>query len=117
MRRARFADDVTLVAFARAARGLLVPDGRAAWVFLAEREAILTRVLSEAGTGVNRRKPVVPRPGRPAKLVLLEAAPDFDGQVHDETSLVLYGPHGRAYTPQALAFCPFLACNDPKRAV
>ncbi len=109
-RNARFETQAGLEVFVQAARGALKTKGRLCLVYLAERLQWAVCTLAENGFALKRVLPVQSRPGEAARLVLLEARKQGGEGCRLEAPLILYGG-GQALSPQALAFCPFLACN------
>jgi len=110
---ARFELHAGLEDFAAAARSGCSTRARFCLVYLAERLQQAVAVLDAAGFALKRLLPVHSRAGEPARLVLLEARKQAGQGVALEPPLVLYQGAGQAtgVTEQALAFCPFLACN------
>jgi tRNA1(Val) A37 N6-methylase TrmN6 len=95
--------------FTRAAGLLLRHHGRFACVFLPARLGELFVALRSARLGPRRLRCVHPRPGAKACLVLVEARKNARPDVTIETPLVLHaGARGKAFSPEALAFCPWL---------
>lgn len=108
---ARFQSQTGLSAFCAAASWLIRPRARAAMVFPADRLHTLLNALDAAGLAPKRLLPVYARPGREARLVLVESVKHGRPGLVLEPPLTLHPESGREYTGQALAFCPFLACN------
>jgi tRNA1Val (adenine37-N6)-methyltransferase len=127
-RAALFEAEDGLIAFCRAAEQAMGPDGRFGVVFPAVRLDDLLAALEQAGLFPTRLLQVRARPADPPMRVLAEAVkkhagrtPQVCGSLRGTQSavpawqppLTLYGaPEAAgALTEQALAFCPFLACN------
>lgn len=110
---ARFETGAGLPEFAVAARRVLTTKGRFCIVYLAERLSQACAVLEEGGFAVKRVLPVHGKADQPAKLVLVEARKGGGPGMQLLPPLVLYAGAGQecALTQEALAFCPFLACN------
>lgn len=120
-RQALFEAPGTLEAFCRLAAFALSKKGRLGMVFPAEERARLFDALHKAGLAPVRLLPIAPRAGEPASRILVEAQPavsDSPGPpfqqsppepviLHEEPVLLLHGGPGR-FTPEALAFCPYL---------
>ena len=89
--------------FSRAAASLLSEGGRAAWVYLWEREEDLLRAVSSAGLHPARFRRVRSREGDDPSLVLVETVKgQRPAEVLEDPPLVLYGPgKGRDYTGEA----------------
>lgn len=125
-----------LAAFCRAAGQALCPGGRFGIIFPAVRQADLLEGLAEAGLAPVRLMLVRARADDTPMLLLAEAERASSEQEGDKAGcrarsavegqgqrlgglpglaqmLTLYENRGRAsvFTGQALAFCPFLACN------
>lgn len=83
--------------------------GRACLVFLAERLPALLGELAARRLEPKRLRLVHPRQARPARLALVEARKNGRPGLVVEPPLFLY--KGSRLTTDALAFCPFLACN------
>lgn len=111
--------------FCNAAGHALASGGRFGVIFPAARCNELLSVLTGVGLEPVRLLPVHARETEPPMLVLAEAIKTASAQVPGErpappaggikndAPLVLYTDRGArtALTEQALAFCPFLACN------
>jgi len=100
--------------FFRAAAFSLKNRGRAGIVYAASR---LDEVLAGLSSKLLRPKKirlVYGRPGKPARLVLVEVCKQAGPELVIPPPLVLYDEQARL-TAQARAFCPFLACN-PRRS-
>ena len=99
-----------LAGFTRAAGLLLQHHGRFACVFLPARLDELFAALRPARLGPRRLRFVHPRSGTAAALVLLEARKDAQPDVTVEMPLILHaGAHEKTFSPEALAFCPWLS--------
>jgi tRNA1Val (adenine37-N6)-methyltransferase len=112
-RTALFEEPGTLDIFCAAAAEALKDTGRLVMVYPAARLSDVTAALEHAALHLVRTLPLCPRAGREAALLLLEAAPADAAPLAPprvEAPLVLHGADGR-FTPAALQFCPFLACN------
>lgn len=121
---ALFEEEHTLRAFCAAASAALAPAGSLAVVYPAVRQGELLSCLAQAGLRPVRLLPVLPRVNEPPGLLLLEAVsaatPGPEGRQRGaaplprlEAPLVLHEEVGgrTRFTEQALAFCPYLACN------
>ena len=82
-------------------------------VHLAERLADVFEALRRVRLEPKRLRLVQPRVGTPASQALVEARKNSRPGLSVEPPLTLYGPDAQvpALTADALAFCPFLACN------
>jgi tRNA1(Val) A37 N6-methylase TrmN6 len=112
-RTALFEEPGTLDVFCAAAAEALKETGRLILVYPAARLPDVTAALERAALRLVRMLPLCPRAGSDATLLLLEAAPAGSMPLSPpriETPLILHGTDGR-FTPAALKFCPFLACN------
>jgi tRNA1Val (adenine37-N6)-methyltransferase len=112
-RTALFEEPDTLDVFCVAAAEALKDTGRLIIVYPAARLSDVTAALKRAALHLVRMLPLCPRAGSEAALLLLEAAPAGCGPLSPprvDAPLVLHGADGR-FTPVALQFCPFLACN------
>lgn len=110
---ARFENHADLQDFIQAAKGACATKGRFCLVHLAERLAVVCALLEAHGFALKQLLPVHSRSQEPARLVLLEARKQGGEGLVLEPPLVLYEGRGQdtTMTGQALAFCPFLACN------
>jgi tRNA1Val (adenine37-N6)-methyltransferase len=109
---ARFESGSGLAGFVRAAGFLLKTGGAFYAVGLAERLDATLALLSEARLAPKRLRLVHGRVDAPAKIVLVQAVKNAGPGLRVEPPLVLYEKgQGNRITPDALAFCPFLACN------
>ena len=98
-----------LADFARAAAFLLRRHGRFACVFSPARLGDAFAALRAARLEPRRLRCVHPRPGAKAGLALVEARKDAQPDLTVEAPLVLYpGARGGDFSPEALAFCPWL---------
>jgi tRNA1(Val) A37 N6-methylase TrmN6 len=112
-RTALFEEPGTLDVFCAAAAEALKDTGRLTLVYPAARLPDVTAALERAALRLVRMLPLCSRAGGATTLLLLEAAPAAGAPLfppHIEAPLVLHGADGR-FTPAALQFCPFLACN------
>jgi tRNA1Val (adenine37-N6)-methyltransferase len=102
-----------LTDFAAAARRSLKTRGRFFLVHLPERLPEILAVCSGHGLAPKRLRLVHGHARARAKVLLLEAVKAGGPGLLVEPPLVLYAGPGRgaALMPEALAFCPFLACN------
>lgn len=110
---ARFETEGEVSDFLDAAAYLLRNRGRLFTVFLAERMPDLIMEMRTRRLEPKRIRFVHGRPGAPARLILLEARKNSGPGLEVEPPLFHYGD-GSEVTPEALAFCPFLACNAGK---
>lgn len=105
--------------FCRAAARALKPGGRFFLAYPATREEELRLTLARHGLRPTRVLPLAPKRSRPPELLLLESAKepwtDGPGCIREEP-LTLHEADG-SLTPDALAFCPFLArqVRNPER--
>ena len=98
-----------LADFTRAAGFLLRHHGRFACVFLPARLDDVFTALRSARLGPRRLRCVHSRPGAKAGRVLVEARKNARPDLVVEAPLTLYcGANGEEYSPEALAFCPWL---------
>ncbi len=111
--RARFETGGGLADFIGAAAYALRNRGRFAMVIVAERLAAVMAACGEKRLEPKRLVFVHSRIGEPARLVLVECVKNGAPGLIVEPPLVLYRGEGRdsVLTPEALAFCPHLACN------
>jgi tRNA1Val (adenine37-N6)-methyltransferase len=112
-RTALFEGPGTLDVFCSAAAKALKETGRLILVYPAARLPDVTAALDRAALHLVRMLPLCPRVGSKATLLLLEAAPADSMLLSPpriDAPVVLHGADGR-FTPAALQFCPFLACN------
>jgi tRNA1Val (adenine37-N6)-methyltransferase len=91
---------LTLADLAREARRLLLPGGRAAIVYPAERLGALLSSLEREGLRPLRLRCVHPRLGEPATRVLVEARKGARGNLVVESPLILRDENDD-YTPEA----------------
>ncbi len=110
---ARFAGKQGLQAFVEAAAYVLCNRGRLCLVYLAERLPALLTLLRDHRLEPKRMRFVHSRADAAAKLVLVEARKNGGAQLTVEAPLVLYTAAG--LSPEAMAFCPYLACNAQRR--
>ena len=116
---ALFEEEGGLPAFCNAAARALRADGRFGIIFPAARRDELLSALAGAGLAAVRLLPVQARETDPAMLLLTEAVKTAlppvpkNQTLPEDAPLTLYSGRGTrtAFTEQALAFCPFLACN------
>jgi tRNA1Val (adenine37-N6)-methyltransferase len=111
--RARFLVAATLEEFVGAAGHALKNRGRMYVVFLAEGLDRLFGAMQKNRIVPKRVLPVHGRMGDPARLVLVEGRKNGGQGMVMESPLLLYktGENENRLTPEALSFCPFLACN------
>jgi tRNA1Val (adenine37-N6)-methyltransferase len=108
--RALEAPQDTLADFVRAAAFLLRRHGRFACVFPPARLGDAFAALRSARLEPRRLRCVHPRQGAKASLVLLEARKNARPDLAIEAPLILHpGTRGSRFSPEALAFCPWLA--------
>lgn len=116
-RTALFENPDTLHAFCRAAWLALAPDGRFAILFPARRCGELLDTLRTTGLRPVRILPLQTLAHKAPGLVLVESRKSFPGDAFPPPAhlapLILHRGAGKntRLTPEALAFCPFLACN------
>jgi len=109
---ARFESGAGLSGFIAAAAYLVKNGGALCLVGLAERLAGTLAFLAEVRLTPKRLRFVHGRLDAPAKIVLVQAVKNAASGLRAEPPLVLYEKgQGNRITPEALAFCPFLACN------
>lgn len=110
---ARFETSAGLDDFCAAAAYCLKNRGRFHLVYLAERLPEACRSLAAHGLELKRLRPVQGKEGQGPRLLLLEARKQARPGMIFEPPLILYHGAGAAtrLTQEALAFCPFLACN------
>jgi tRNA1Val (adenine37-N6)-methyltransferase len=110
---ARFEESGTFARFARCAAVALKTRGRFSVVHLPERLPELLAELEGAGLTPKRMRLVHGRADQEARMVLLESVKAAGAGLKVEPPLVLHEGEGRdtRLTGQALAFCPYLACN------
>lgn len=110
---ARFEATAPIAAFVQAASYLLRNRKRACFIGLAERLPGLLVDMAAQRLTPKRLLLVHSRVDEPARLALVEAVKNGGPGLAVEAPLVLYQGRGEEarLTPQALAFCPFLACN------
>ena len=114
---ARFELDGGLPAFAAAGAYALANGGAMACVHLAERLPHVLAELAACRLEAKRILPVAAREGEPARQVLVLARKNGRPGVCLDAPLVLYEGTGEqtALRPEAMRFCPFLACNAGRR--
>ncbi|UZP66945.1 methyltransferase [Desulfovibrio mangrovi] len=102
-----------LETFVNAAGYLVRNKGRFCCIYPAERLAELMNALTAARLEPKHLRMVHSKTDREAVLVLLEARKNANSGCTIHPPLILYSGEGEAttLTPQALAFCPHLACN------
>ncbi len=98
-------------AFMEAASLVLKNRKRACCIGLAERTDALLADAASCRLTPKRLRFVHPRPGDPARLVLLELAKNGGPGLLVEPPLTLHQAGGTRLTDEALTFCPALACN------
>ena len=110
---ARFETRADFAAFAAAGALALRTRGRFASVHLAERLAEVMAGLARARLEPKRLRMVHGRTRARGSLVLVEAVKGGGSGLGVEPPLILHQGQGQEtrLTPQALEFCPFLACN------
>ncbi len=115
---ARFETSAGLEDFFQAAARSLRTKGRLALVHLPEHLHRIFAALARTGLEPKRLRLVHGREDKPASLLLLEARKAVRPGLRIEPPLLLYAQtaQGAALTPNALDFCPFLACNSPRPA-
>jgi tRNA1Val (adenine37-N6)-methyltransferase len=109
---ALFEESGGLDIFCRTAYKSLTDSGRFLIVYPAARSDELADALEKAGLVPLRKLFLCARPEKKAELVLTEA--EIAGKTRNnrprEDTLVLHAAKG-GFSSEALAFCPFLACN------
>lgn len=102
-----------LETFVSAAGYLVRNKGRFCCIYPAERLTELMTALAAARLEPKHLRLVHSKQDREAVLVLLEARKNANSGCIIHPPLILYSGEGEAttLTPQALAFCPHLACN------
>lgn len=110
---ARFEAQGTFKAFARCAAVALKTRGKFFFVHLPERLPELMVDLAEVGLVPKRMRLVHSREGDNAKMVLMETMKAGGQGLTIEPPLILHEGKGREtrMTPEAVGFCPYLACN------
>ncbi len=110
---ARFLMTASLDDFLAAGAHVLKNRSRFYLVFAAEGLNLVFASMHAHGIQPKRIMPVYGRLGSPAKIVLVEGRKQGGQGMIMESPLVLYqcGHKRHELTPEALAFCPFLACN------
>jgi tRNA1Val (adenine37-N6)-methyltransferase len=110
---ARFLVSADLDDFLGAGGYVLKNRGRIYFIFLAEGLDRLLLAMQKARIVAKRIVPVHGRKGDPARLVLVEGRKNGGQGLVMESPLFLYGTgeNQNRITREALAFCPFLACN------
>ena len=91
---------LTLADVAREARRLLVPGGRAALIYPAERLPALLATLDGEGLRPLRLRLVHGKPGEPARRALVEARKGHRGNLVVEPPLIVQDDDGQ-YSPEA----------------
>jgi len=110
---ARFESGEGLAGFIQAAGYLLATGGAFCLVGLAERLTEMLALMHEALLAPKRLRLVHGRLDAPAKIVLAQAVKNAAPGLRVEPPLIVYEKgQGNRITPEALAFCPFLACNS-----
>jgi tRNA1(Val) A37 N6-methylase TrmN6 len=118
---ALFADEGTLPAFLGTARAALAPGGRLLLIYSAGRLANLLAALRKYGLSPRRVLPVTARPGMVPVRVLVSVRTARQGGLGDnavslDPPLILLHERGeKAYTADALAFCPYLAAREIRK--
>jgi len=104
--------------FIAAASWLLEAKGRLCLVYLAENMNRLFSALSSHNLEPKRMRLVHGHQSRPARVVLVEARKAVRPGLIVEPPLVLHHKDAISIslTSEAMAFCPFLACNPTRRA-
>jgi tRNA1(Val) A37 N6-methylase TrmN6 len=97
---ARRATPELIAAWARSLAGALRPRGTLTLILGADHLATGLAALAEAGCGSPALFPFWPKPGRPARLVLLRAIRGGRGPARLLPGLTLHQPDGR-FTPEA----------------
>lgn len=115
---ARFETAGDLADFATAAAYALENGGGLALVHLAERLGHIFACLADSRLEIKRILPIASRREAPARQVLVWARKNSRPGLRLEPALALYEGAGAAtrLSPEALRFCPFLACNAGQRA-
>ncbi len=106
---ARFESGAVLADFVRATTLVLRNRKPCAFIYLAERVDDLLGLLSGHRLRPKELLFVHPKADAPARLVLVRAVKNGGPGLTVAAPLVLHGECG--LTAQALAFCPWLACN------
>ncbi|MDR1490936.1 MAG: methyltransferase [Desulfovibrio sp.] len=113
---ALFEESGGLDIFCRTAYKSLTDSGRFLILYPAARSDELADALEKAGLVPLRKLFLRARPEKAAKLVLTEA--EIAGKTRKnrprEDTLVLHAAKG-GFSSEALAFCPFLACNTGRK--
>ncbi|MDR3175187.1 MAG: methyltransferase [Desulfovibrio sp.] len=113
---ALFEESGGLDIFCRTAYKSLTDSGRFSILYPAARSDELAGALERTGLVPLRKLFLRARPEKEAGLVLTEAG--IAGNTREngprEDTLVLHAAKG-GFSPEALAFCPFLACNAGQR--
>lgn len=115
-RSARFETSARMEDFTQAAAKALKTRGRLALVHLPEHLGRIMALLQAHDMEPKRLRFVHGHGHKPASLLLLEARKAARPGLQVEPPLVLYRRLGQvnALTEEALAFCPFLRCNDTR---
>jgi len=110
-RTARFESKADFARFARCAANALKSRGKFSFVHLAERLPELMAGLSLAGLEPKRMRMVHGRIDEAARMVLMETVKGGGVGLHVEPPLIMNEGKGKEtrITPEAKAFCPFLA--------
>lgn len=106
---ARFALHGNIDDFVHTGSRALRTGGRFCLVHLAEQLPDIMTCFLRHGCQPKRLQCVHPREGERAKLVLLEARKAGGAGLRVEPPLILH--EGEGLSAQAMAYCPFLACN------
>ena len=112
--KARFEGEGDFAAFARCAAVALKTRGKFAFVHLPERLAEIMAALASVKLEPKRMRLVHGRADETARMVLMETVKAAGPGLKAEPPLVLHQGAGAdtRLTDEALAFCPFLACNE-----
>lgn len=104
--------------FIAAAAWLLKTKGKLGMVYLPENMHRLFSALSRVNLEPKRLRLVHGHQSRPARLVLVEARKAVRPGLMVEPPLILHrkDAKGITLTSEAMAFCPFLACNPARIA-
>jgi len=102
-----------LETFVKAAAYLVRNKGRFCCIYPAERMVELMTACTAVHLEPKRLRMIHPKPDREANLLLLETRKNANPGCTVVSPLMLYTGEGEAttLTPEALAFCPHLACN------
>lgn len=102
-----------LAVFCHAARRLLRHHGLFCCIFPATDLSRLLSTLERERLGCRRILPLCPHAGEPAKRLLVLARKDAAAQCLLEPPLPLH--HGQGWSPEALAFCPWLGAGHEEK--